>query len=101
MCTSEKGESFMPPAARFTDSVLIGFLPAWCGLPVAAVVAGADIRACVTLLPVPPHGPGVVISGSSSVMIGNLPAVRQGDTIPEAAGPSSSITMGCTTVMIG
>jgi uncharacterized Zn-binding protein involved in type VI secretion len=163
----------MPPAARITDPVahplppmlmpgpgspqcLIGFLPAWRGIPLAAVAAlqaakgaadaaiqaaeaatkaaagtpgapaayaaeqatkasvlgsmssaissasaGADIHACVTPLPVPPHGPGVVINGSATVMIDNLPAARQGNTILEAAGPSNSIAMGCTTVIIG
>jgi uncharacterized Zn-binding protein involved in type VI secretion len=163
----------MPPAARVTDSVahplppmltpgpgsptvLIGFLPAWRGIPLAAVAAlqaptppadtaiqaaesatkaaagtpgapaayaaeqatkasvlasmsgmisgasaGADIHACTTPLPVPPHGPGVVINGSPTVMINNLPAARQGDTILEAAGPSNSIARGCPTVIIG
>lgn len=163
----------MPPAARITDpvehplppvltpgpgspTVLIGFLPAWRGIPLAAVAAlsaakavadttiqtaeattaaaagtpgapaayaaeqatkaavlasmssaisgasaGADIHACVTPLPVPPHGPGVVITGSATVMIDNLPAAREGDTILEAAGPSNSIAMGCATVTIG
>jgi uncharacterized Zn-binding protein involved in type VI secretion len=163
----------MPPAARITDpvahplppmltpgpgslNVMIGFLPAWRGIPLAAVAAlqaakqaaditiqaaesatkaaagtpgapaayaaeqatkasvlgsmssaissaaaGADIHLCTTPLPVPPHGPGVVINASPTVMINNLPAARQGDTILEAAGPSNSITMGCTTVIIG
>jgi PAAR motif len=163
----------MPAAARTTDPVahplppvlmpgpgsvttMIGFLPAWRGMPLAAVAAlqaakqaadiaiqtaeaatkaaagtpgapaayaaeqatkasvlaamssaisgasgGADIHACVTPLPVPPHGPGVVINGSATVTIDNLPAARQGDTILEAAGPSNSISMGCATVIIG
>ena len=34
-------------------------------------------------------------------MINNLPAARQGDSILEAVGPTNSIVMGCTTVMIG
>jgi uncharacterized Zn-binding protein involved in type VI secretion len=139
-----------------SPGVLIGFLPAWRGIPLAAVAAlqaakgaadaaiqaaeaattaaagtpgapaayaaeqatkasvlasmssaissasgGADIHACATPLPVPPHGPGVVINGSATVMINNLPAARQGDTILEAAGPSNSIAMGCTNVIIG
>jgi len=163
----------MPPAARITDPVMhplppvltpgpgsmtcmIGFLPAWRAMPLAAVAAlqaakqvadtaiqtavaataaaagtpgagaayaaeqatkasvlasmssaitgasgGADIHACTTPLPVPPHGPGVVINGSATVMIDNLPAARQGDTVLEAAGPSNSIAMGCPTVVIG
>ena len=161
------------PAARITDNVvhplppvltpgpgsmnvLIGFLPAWRGMPLAAVAAlqaaktvadtaiqtavaataaaagtpglpaakaaeelakttalasmsnavtgaagGADIHACVTPLPVPPHGPGVVIDGSATVMINNLPACRMGDTILEAIGPPNKIAKGEMTVIIG
>src|SRR5215204_210430 len=162
------------PAARITDNVahplppvltpgpgslnvLIGFLPAWRGIPLAAVAAlqsaktaadtaiqtavaataaaagtpgapaayaaeqaakgaalasmssaisgaaasGADIHACVTPSPVPPHGPGVVIDGSATVMINNLPACRLGDTIMEAIGPPNKIAKGEPTVMIG
>ena len=162
------------PAARTTDNVvhplppiltpgpgslnvLIGFLPAWRGIPLAAVAAlqaaktaadiavntavaataaaagtpgapaayaaeqatkgaalasmssaitgaaaaGADIHACVTPSPVPPHGPGVVINGSATVMINNLPASRMGDTIMEALGPPNTIVKGETTVIIG
>ncbi len=161
------------PAARITDNVihplppvltpgpgsmnvLIGFLPAWRGMPLAAVAAlqaaktvadtaiqtamaatvaaagtpglpaaktaeelakttaassmasaisaasgGADIHACVTPFPVPPHGPGVVIDGSATVMINNLPACRMGDTILEPIGPPNKIAKGEMTVIIG
>lgn len=163
----------MPPAARITDNVahplppvltpgpgspnvLIGFLPAWRGIPLAAVAAlqsakatadaaiktaevasaaaagtpagpaakvaeeaakaaalaamssaisgaaaGADIHSCTTPLPIPPHGPGVDITGSATVMINNLPAGRMGDTILEAIGPPNTITKGEPTVIIG
>lgn len=161
------------PAARITDNVIhplppvltpgpgstnvfIGFLPAWRGIPLAAVAAlqsaktaadtainaamaataaaagtpglpaakaaeeatkaaalstmssaitsasaGADIHACTTPLPIPPHGPGVVIDGSATVMINNLPACRLGDTILEAIGPPNKIAKGEFTVIIG
>ena len=162
------------PAARTTDNVvhplppvltpgpgslnvLIGFLPAWRGIPLAAVAAlqaaktsadiavqtavaataaaagtpgapaayaaeqaaktaalasmssaitgaaagGSDIHMCTTPSPVPPHGPGVVINGSATVMINNLPACRLGDTIMEALGPPNTIAKGETTVIIG
>lgn len=161
------------PAARITDNVvhplppvltpgpgsmnvLIGYLPAWRGMPLAAVAAlqaaktaadtaikaaeaataaaagtpgapaakaaeeatkaatlasmssaisgaagGADIHACTTPLPIPPHGPGVVITGSATVMINNLPASRMGDTILEAIGPPNTIAKGEMTVIIG
>jgi uncharacterized Zn-binding protein involved in type VI secretion len=135
---------------------MIGFLPAWRGIPLAAVAAlqaakatadaaiqtaeaatvaaagtpgapaayaaeqatktaalsamssaisgasaGADIHMCATPVPVPPHGPGVDVTGSATVMINNLPAGRQGDTILEAIGPPNTIAMGCPTVVIG
>ena len=62
---------------------------------------GADIHACTTPLPVPPHGPGVVIDGSKTVMINNLAACRMGDTILEAVGPPNKIAKGEMTVIIG
>jgi uncharacterized Zn-binding protein involved in type VI secretion len=162
------------PAARITDlvshplppvltpgpgspNVLIGFLPAWRGIPLAAVAAlqaaktvadtaiktaeaatlaaagtpgapaayaaeqaaktaastamssaisgaaasGADKHMCLTPSPVPPHGIGVVITGSATVMINMLPACRQGDTLLEAIGPPNTIAMGCPTVIVG
>lgn len=161
------------PAARITDNVvhplppvlspgpgspnvIIGFLPAWRGIPLAATAAlqaaktsadiavqtavaatlaaagtpgapaayaaeqatktavlssmssavtsaaaGADIHMCATPSPVPPHGPGVVINGSATVMINNLPACRLGDTILEALGPPNTIAKGEMTVIIG
>lgn len=161
------------PAARTTDNVvhplppvltpgpgstnvIIGFLPAWRGIPLAAAgalqaakttadaavqtavaatlaaagtpgapaayaaeqatktavlssmssaitsaSAGADIHMCTTPSPVPPHGPGVVVNGSATVMINNLPACRLGDTIIEALGPPNTIAKGETTVIIG
>ena len=161
------------PAARTTDNVahplppllspgpgsanvIIGFLPAWRGIPLAATAAlqaakaaadttvqtavtataaaagtpgapaayvaeqaaktaalssmssaisgaagGADIHVCATPSPAPPHDLGVVINGSATVMINNLPACRLGDTIMEALGPPNSIVKGETTVIIG
>jgi uncharacterized Zn-binding protein involved in type VI secretion len=47
-----------------------------------------------------PHVGGVVAMGSVTVLIGNLPAARQGDMIIES-GPPNSISMGEPTVMIG
>jgi uncharacterized Zn-binding protein involved in type VI secretion len=61
----------------------------------------ADIHACVTPSPVPPHGPGVVIDGSTTVLINNMPACRMGDTVLEPLGPPNKIAKGCTTVIIG
>ena len=160
------------PAARVSDStahmatplapgpgspnVLIGMLPAWRGVPVAAGAAlqaakapadiavqaavaataaavgpalpvayaaeqavktaaaaamaaaingaaasGADKHLCPMPSPVPPHGVGVVIDGSATVMINNLPACRLGDTILESLGPPDKIVKGEPTVIIG
>lgn len=66
-----------------------------------AAAGGSDIHTCTTPSPVPPHGPGVVIDGSASVLINNMPACRMGDTLLEAIGPPNKITKGDTTVMIG
>lgn len=67
----------------------------------AAAAGGTDIHNCTTPSPVPPHGPGVVINGSATVQINNLPACRMGDTLLEAIGPPNSITNGDVTVVVG
>lgn len=61
----------------------------------------ADIHQCATPLPIPTHGPGVVIDGSKTVLINGLPASRMGDTILEALGPTNKIVKGDFTVLIG
>lgn len=60
-----------------------------------------DIHLCLTPSPVPPHGPGVVIDGSATVLINGLPACRVGDTILEPLGPPNTIVLGMATVLIG
>ena len=97
----------MPMAARMGDltshgtplapgpgsvNVLIGGQPAW------RAVTDAHVCPLVTVLV--PHVGGVVAIGSTTVLINNLPAARQGDLIVEA-GPPNAITMGCPTVIIG
>ncbi len=97
----------MPPAARVGDltshgtplspgpgsvDVLIGGMPAWR--------AGADFHTCPLVTGVVPHVGGMVAMGSTTVLINNLPAARQGDMITEG-GPPNSIVMGCPTVLIG
>jgi uncharacterized Zn-binding protein involved in type VI secretion len=50
----------------------------------------------------PPHGMGVMIGGSSTVLINNLPAGRVGDQIREILSPEpNSCAVGLPTVMIG
>jgi uncharacterized Zn-binding protein involved in type VI secretion len=97
----------MPMAARLGDltshgtpltpgvgsvNVLIGGKPAWR--------ATADTHVCPLVTGVVPHVGGVVVMGSTTVLINNLPAARQGDQIVEA-GPPNSIAMGEPTVLIG
>ncbi|NUM74038.1 PAAR domain-containing protein [candidate division KSB1 bacterium] len=98
----------MPLAARVTDptshgtplspgpgsaNVLIGGLPAWR--------ATSDFHVCPLINPsLTPHVGGVVSVGSTTVLINNLPAARQGDMITESA-PPNSIVAGAPTVQIG
>lgn len=89
------------PAAYAAEQTLKTSSAAAMGGAITAAAGGADIHMCTTPSPVPPHGPGVVITPSKTVMINNLGACRVGDTILEAIGPPNSITMGCMTVMIG
>jgi uncharacterized Zn-binding protein involved in type VI secretion len=97
----------MPMAARLGDTtshgtplgpgpgsmnVLIGNQPAWR--------ATSDTHVCPLVDGVKPHVGGVIAMGSTTVLINNLPAARQGDMVVEAGAPNS-IVMGCPTVMIG
>lgn len=96
----------MPPAARVLDQtthgtplsgagstdVLIGGQPAWRAI--------ADFHSCPLATGVAPHVGGVVQPGSASVLINNMPAARQGDSVVES-GPPNTIVTGCPTVMIG
>jgi uncharacterized Zn-binding protein involved in type VI secretion len=97
----------MPPAARVGDltshgtplvpgpgsfNVLIGGKPAWR--------ATADFHMCPLVTGLVPHVGGIVAVGSITVLINNLPAARQGDTIIEV-GPPNAIAVGEPTVLIG
>jgi hypothetical protein len=89
------------PAAIAAEETAKATAAATMGSTITSAAGGADIHACVTPLPLPPHGPGVVIDGSATVLINNLPACRMGDTILEPVGPPNKIMMGCMTVIIG
>lgn len=89
------------PAAKAAEEATKAAALASMSSAISAASAGADIHACTTPLPIPPHGPGVVITGSATVMVNNLPAARMGDTILEAIGPPNKIAKGEMTVMIG
>lgn len=96
----------MPLAARTGDltghgtplpgpgspNVLIGGMPAWRAL--------ADVHTCPLVTATVPHVGGIVVKGSSTVLINNLPAARQGDQIVES-GPPNVIVMGAPNVVIG
>jgi uncharacterized Zn-binding protein involved in type VI secretion len=89
------------PAALAAEQTTKATAASTMGSAITSAAGGADIHTCATPLPIPPHGPGVVINASTTVLINNLPAARMGDTILEAVGPPNSIAMGCPTVMIG
>jgi uncharacterized Zn-binding protein involved in type VI secretion len=72
--------------------VLIGGQPAWR--------AAADTHVCPLFDGPKPHVGGVIALGSTTVLIGGLPAARQGDQVVEAGAPNS-IAAGAPTVMIG
>jgi uncharacterized Zn-binding protein involved in type VI secretion len=89
------------PAAKAAEEATKAAAAATMGSTITSMAGGADIHACTALLPAPPHGPGVVVDGSQTVLINNLSACRQGDTIVEAVGPPNKIAKGLQTVIIG
>jgi len=90
-----------PAAYAAEQAVKTATLSAMSATITAAAAGSSDIHQCATPSPVPPHGPGVVIDGSATVLINNLPACRMGDTLLEAIGPPNKIAMGAPTVIIG
>ncbi len=89
------------PAAEAAEQTTKATAATTMGSAITSAAGGADIHVCATPLPLPPHGPGVVIDACPTVLINNLPAARMGDTILEAVGPPNKIAMGCPTVLIG
>ena len=89
------------PAAKAAEEATKATAAATMGSMISGAAGGADKHVCATLLPLPPHGPGVVIDGSQTVLINGLPACMQGNTIVEALGPPNKIVMGYPTVLIG
>jgi uncharacterized Zn-binding protein involved in type VI secretion len=89
------------PAAKAAEETTKAAAAAAMGSMISGMAGGSDIHACTTPLPIPPHGPGVVITPSKTVNIAGMPAARMGDTILEAVGPPNTITKGEMTVMIG
>jgi uncharacterized Zn-binding protein involved in type VI secretion len=89
------------PAAKIAEEGVKAASATAMSSTITSSAGGADIHNCATPLPLPPHGPGVVIDGSKTVLINGLPAARMGDTIVEALGPPNKIAAGCPTVVIG
>lgn len=89
------------PAAKAAEEALKATTASMMGATVMAAAGAADLHSCSTPLPLPPHGPGVVIDGSATVRINGLPACRAGDTIVEAVGPPNKIAAGESAVVIG
>ncbi|HAH10668.1 MAG TPA: hypothetical protein DCL48_11255 [Alphaproteobacteria bacterium] len=73
-------------------TVLIGGQPSWR--------AGSDLHICPLSDGPKPHVGGTLSKGSSTVMIANMPAARQGDAITEV-GPPNTIVGGAPSVLIG
>lgn len=90
------------PAANtaFTEGIKASAAAAATAV-VSSMAGMADMHTCTTPVPIPPHGPGFVTKGSSSVMVDGLALSRQGDKVMEAAGGANPISIGCTTVMVG
>jgi len=73
-------------------TVFIAGKPAWR--------AQSDMHLCPLVAGSKPHVGGVVAAGSVTVMIGGMPAARQGDSVIEAGAPNA-IATGAPSVMIG
>jgi uncharacterized Zn-binding protein involved in type VI secretion len=94
------------PAARIGDPTSHG-TPLAPGPGSANVIIGgrfawralADFHVCPLFNGLVPHVGGVVAAGSPTVLIGGLPAARQGDLVAEA--PPNAILFGDVTVLIG
>jgi uncharacterized Zn-binding protein involved in type VI secretion len=89
------------PAAKAAEETAKATAATTMGATITSSAGGADIHQCATPLPLPPHGPGVIVDGSTGVFINGLPACRQGDTIVEAVGPPNKVAVGLPTVLIG
>jgi uncharacterized Zn-binding protein involved in type VI secretion len=89
------------PAAKAAEETTKTTAATSMGSMISGAAGGADIHVCATPLPIPPHGPGVVVDGSQTVLVNGLPLCRQGDTIVEAVGPPNKIAMGIPTVLVG
>ncbi|MEM7694517.1 MAG: PAAR domain-containing protein [Pseudomonadota bacterium] len=88
------------PAVKAAEETAKATAAATMGSMITSAAGMADVHICATPLPIPPHGPGVVVDGSQTVLINMLPASRMGDTVVEAVGPPNKIVKGMATVLI-
>ena len=89
------------PAVKAAEETTKASAAASMGSMISGMAGMSDIHMCATPLPIPPHGPGLVVDGSQTVLINMLPACRMGDTIVEAVGPPNKIVKGQMNVLIG
>ncbi len=89
------------PAAKTAEELAKTTAAATMGSMITGAAGMSDIHLCATPLPLPPHGPGVVVDGSMTVLVNGLPLARSGDTIVEAVGPPNKIVMGMMSVLVG
>ncbi len=88
--------------ARQAASTALGALMSGMGAACSLLGGTPDTHLCLTPLPPPvPHGPGMVIDGSTCVLTNGLPQCAMGDNVLEALGPLDPIIKGMATVQIG
>ncbi len=91
----------MAPATSAFTQALHAAVSVAVGAVMTAIAGPVDLHTCPVPCPAPPHGPGVVTSGSTSVRVNGLAAARVGDKVMEACGGANPISAGCTSVTIG
>ena len=89
------------PAAYAAEQAAKAAALAAMGSAISAAGGMSDIHTCATPSPVPPHGPGVVIDASQTVLTNMMPQSRMGDTVLEALGPPNKIVKGQMNVLVG
>jgi len=89
------------PAAQLAEQTLKTSLALSMGSMMMSFAGTSDIHLCLVPVPIPPHGPGVVIDGSATVMINGMPACMVGCTVLEGLGGPDKIVSGCANVQIG
>lgn len=88
------------PAAKLAEETGKATAAASMGGMISGLGAMSDISLCPIPLPIPPHGPGVVIDGSATVLVNNMPLAKMGCTIVEAVGPPNKIVKGAMKVHV-